>query len=168
MNQVLYKMLFGAILLTSISIVSVYAMPTEGQTCKRAEIETGDIIELSKTADNVSICENGIITITTTIEKKSPELLHKVRLVEDFPFADLELLSAELKIGGEKLPYSRDVANNKLYFNLGELSGIGTYTLTIKARAFATTGLKTETSNLSWENEVTVLSKSVTFTVVDN
>ena len=150
-----------------------YVTIQEPSTCESAEkmismFECGGFMQVLKNVDNASVCKNHDIIITTVIDKSSPTLLHKVRLVEDFPFTDLELISVDLKIGGKAVPYSRDIANNKLYFNLGELSGTGTYTLTIKARAFANIGSKTSSCTLTWENEATGKTASVNFTVVDN
>ena len=152
-----------------------YVTMQEPSKCESAEksitisecVSPSLLFQLHKTVDNASVCKNGTITITTVIEKLTPALIHKIQIIEDFGFADLELLTAELKIDGKAIPYTRDVAHDKLFFNMGELSGIGTYTLTITARAFPTLGPKTETTTIRWANYPTGITETVPFNVVD-
>ena len=152
-----------------------YVTMQEPSKCESAEknitisecVTPTHLFQLHKTVDNASVCKNSIVTITTVIEKLTPALIHKIQIIEDFGFADLKLLTAELKIDGKTVPYTRDVAHNKLFFNMGELSGIGTYTLTITARAFPNLGPKTETTTIRWANYPTGITETATFNVVD-
>ena len=125
----------------------------------------GGLIVQDKTIDKSAICEHTDFTITTVIKKQDNTPLSAVRVTETIPFADVNLISAAMTIDGKSIPYSRDIIGGTLQFILGNLTDAGTYTLTVKLRALAKSGLKTVSTLIDWNYGIVSTSKSIDFTV---